>query len=60
MGNYVIGDIHNSWLYCIINPQRIGYIFNYKKFHKEASVETIKMSNYILPEDLLELRSSPD
>ena len=52
----LIKDIHNSWLYCFTNPPELGtrvslshrqpnvlYIFNYKMFHQEASVETIKL-----------------
>ena len=56
----VIEDIHNFWLYSFTNPLDLGirvslslshrqpyvvYIFNYKMFHQEASVETIKRSN---------------
>ena len=40
----VFEDIHNSWLYCFTNPiqPRVVYVFNYKMFHQETSVEIIK------------------
>ena len=52
---FEIESIHSSWLYCFTDPLELGtrvslshrqphvvYIFNYKMFHQEASVETIK------------------
>ena len=36
----IVEDMHNSWY----TQPRVVYIFNYKMFHQEASVEIIKMT----------------